>query len=252
MIKDKKNIKEYSSDLEKKSRSDMVQLFKKSPVPVDQILSNLGLYINSKELSRILFFDHIYKKIVKVPGVIMEFGTRWGQNLSIFSSLRGIYEPFNRHRKIIGFDTFAGFPSINQKDGKSDLMKKGQLSLTKNYDKYLDKILTSLEKDNPLNHIKKFEICKGDASKELTKYLKKNPQTIVALAYFDFDLYKPTKNCINIIKKRLVKGSVIGFDELNDPDSPGETLALLETFKLNNIKLRRLGRTSRTSYFIFE
>ena len=169
-----------------------------------------------------------------------------------FSSLRGIYEPFNRHRKIIGFDTFKGFPSIDKKDGNSDLMKKGQLSLTKDYDKYLEKVLTSLEKDNPLNHIKKFELCKGNAPKELKKYLNKNPQTIVALAYFDFDLYKPTKDCINLIKQRLVKGSIVGFDELNDPDLPGETLALLETFKLNNIKLRRLSRTSRTSYFIFD
>ena len=53
-----------------------------------------------------------------------------GTNSLVFL-LRGIYEPFNRHRKIIGFDTFTGFPSINIKDGKSDLMKKGQLSLTK-------------------------------------------------------------------------------------------------------------------------
>lgn len=252
MLKDKKNIKEYSSDLEKNARSKMIELFKKSPLPENQILSNLGLFINSKELSRVLFFDHIYKKIIDIPGVVMEFGTRWGQNLSLFSSLRGIYEPFNRHRKIIGFDTFTGFPSINAKDGKSDLMKKGQLSLTKDYQNYLEKILQTLENDNPLNHIKKFEICKGNASVELKKYLKKNPQTIVALAYFDFDLYKPTKDCIKLIKKRLVKGSIVGFDELNDPDSPGETLALLETFDLNNIKLKRLGKTSRTSYFVLE
>ena len=62
----------------------------------------------------------------------------------------------------------------------------------------------------------------------------------------------PTKECINSIKDRLVKGSVVGFDELNDPDSPGETLALMETFKLNNIRLQRLSTTSRTSYFIVE
>ena len=69
---------------------------------------------------------------------------------------------------------------------------------------------------------------------------------------FDFDLYKPTKDGIKLIKKRLVKGSIVGFDELNDPDSPGETLALLETFDLNNIKLKRLGKTSRTSYFVLD
>ena len=70
----------------------------------------------------------------------MEFGTRWGQNLSILSALRGIYEPFNRHRKIIGFDIFKGFPSIHVKDGKSSLMRKGQLDMTKNYELYLEKL----------------------------------------------------------------------------------------------------------------
>ena len=39
----------------------------------------------------------------------MEFGVRWGQNLITLNNLRGIYEPFNHSRKIIGFDTFEGF-----------------------------------------------------------------------------------------------------------------------------------------------
>ena len=57
---------------------------------------------------------------------------------------------------------------------------------------------------------------------------------------------------LELIRPRLVKGSVLGFDELNDPDSPGETLALMETFGLNNIKLRRHRHTSRVSYFVVE
>ena len=83
-------------------------------------------------------------------------------------------------------------------------------------------------------------------------YLKENPQTIIALAYFDFDIYEPTKKCLEAIKERLVKGSVVAFDELNDHDSPGETVALMEVFGLNNIKLKRHQYTSRVSYFVVE
>jgi hypothetical protein len=72
------------------------------------------------------------------------------------------------------------------------------------------------------------------------------------LAYFDFDLYKPTKECLEAIKPRLTKGSVVAFDELNDPDSPGETLALMEVFGLENITLKRYPYASRVSYFIVE
>ena len=245
----KTDIITYESNSEKQLREDFFNLYKSSPIPERQILSNLGLFINSKNLSRILFMDYLYRKIIDVQGVIMEFGVRWGQNMSLFSALRGIYEPFNRHRKIIGFDTFEGFPNIHDKDGQSEMMKKGQLALTDNYDIYLSKILEAQEKDNPLCHIKKFELCKGDGTKQINNYLERCPETIIALAYFDFDLYEPTKECLMAIKPRLVKGSILGFDELNDPDSPGETLALLETFGLHNIRLKKYPFASRVSYF---
>ena len=248
-----KNIpKIYSSFQENKAREDFAEHFKKCPIPDDQILSNLGLFLNSKNLSRILFMNHIYKKIIDVQGIVIEFGTWWGQNLSLFSALRGIYEPFNRHRKIVGFDAFTGFPSISEKDGKSDLMTMGNLSLTENYVDYLRKIMELQEKDNPLSHIKKFEVISGDATLTIDKFLKDNPETIIALAYFDFDIYEPTKRCLEAIKPRLVKGSILGFDELNDHDSPGETAALNEIFGLNNIKLKRCPYASRVSYFVVE
>jgi len=248
-MSDKKEIITYESTDEIELRNNFLELFKKCPLPDDQILSNLGLFLNSKNLSRVLFMDFIYKKIIDVQGIVMEFGVRWGQNLSLFTALRGIYEPYNRHRKIVGFDTFEGFPSIHKKDGASEMMKKGQLALTDDYEIYLGKILENQEKDNPLGHIRKFELRKGDGTKQIHEYLESNPETIIALAYFDFDLYEPTKECLEAIKPRLVKGSIIGFDELNDPDSPGETLALMEVFGLENIKLKRFPFASRVSYF---
>jgi hypothetical protein len=245
-------IKTYSSDSETSARKEFAEHFKNSPIPDDQILSNMGLFLSSKALSRILFMNHLYEQIVDVMGVVMEFGTRWGPNLGQFAALRGIYEPFNRHRKIIGFDTFAGFPKIDSKDGKSDMMEVGHLTVPEGYKEYLEKVLEFQERDNPLSHIRKFELCAGDATKTLPKYLSQNPETIIALAYFDFDVYEPTRICLEAIKPRLVKGSILGFDELNDPDSPGETLALMEVFGLNNIKLKRYPYASRTSYFVVE
>lgn len=239
----------YSSKDEIKIRDEFLECFKNSPIPDDQILPNLGLFLNSKTLARINFMQYIYKKIIDIQGVIFDFGTRWGQNMAIFSSCRGIYEPFNRHRKIIGFDTFFGFPSISKQDGKSDLMKKGNVIVTENYEEYLDKIMTFHEKDNPLSHIKKYEIIKGDAILTVKKYLEDNPQTIIALVYFDFDIYEPTKKCLELIKPYLCKGSILGFDELNDKDSPGETVALREVFNINDIKIKRLPNVSRCSYF---
>lgn len=243
---------DYSSDMAISSRKDLVELFNEIQLPDDEFLSQLGLFLTSKNLARIMMMAHLYEQIVDTMGVVMEFGCRWGQNLAIWTALRGIYEPFNWHRKIIGFDTFEGFPSLDEKDGNSKLMKKGNLTLPRNHDKLLDKLLTIHEQDNPLPHIKKFEIIKGDATETLPEYLEKNKHTIISLAYFDFDIYSPTKICLNLIRPRLIKGSIIAFDELNDADCPGETLAIMETFGLNNIRLKKYKYASRISYFVVE
>lgn len=243
----------YRSEKEERIRKDFVNVFKSCPIPDEDILQNLGLFISSKNLSRMLFMDHIYKLQLDVMGVVMEFGTRFGQNLAMFSALRGIYEPFNRIRKIIGFDTFTGFPSLNKNNDNLDspIMKEGGLACTEDYEKYLESVMEYQENDNPLSHIKKFEIVKGDSSHELLKYLDKFPETIISLAFFDFDIYQPTRDCLENIEDRLVKGSVVAFDELCDRDSPGETRALREVFDLNDIRLKRLHHASRVSYFIY-
>jgi len=244
----------YSSNEENNVRSELVKLLKNSPLPDDQVLPNLGMFLNSKTLSRILYIYHIYQHIIDHQGVIFDFGTRWGQNMCLFAALRGIYEPFNRQRRIVGFDTFSGFPekSLSEKDGSSYLMEAGSAHVTDNYVDFLSQVVTCQELDNPMSHIKKHDVVVGDACETVPKYLEDHPHTVVSLAFFDFDLYKPTRDCLEAIKPCLTKGSLLAFDEINDHDSPGETIALKEVFGLENIRLRRYRYCSRNSYFIVE
>ena len=231
-------------------RNKLVELMDISPIPEQEKLLNTGLFLTPQNLSRVLYIDHLYKQILETQGVVMEFGCRWGQNLSLFTSLRGIYEPYNRLRKVIGFDTFEGFVDVDQKDGQE--MKQGAYSVTEHYDDYLNQVLTLQEKESPLPHLKKYEVVKGDVCTTVPKYLEENPHTIIALAYFDLDLYKPTKEVIEALLPRITKGAVIAFDEINDPACPGETLALLETFGINNFHIKRYQYNARTSYFIYQ
>jgi hypothetical protein len=239
-----------SSQSEKDLQRTFVELFRNAPLPDDEILPNLGLFLSSKALSRVLFFYEIYKKIVNTHGQIMEFGVRWGQNLSLLSALRGIFEPFNRHRKIVGFDTFAGFKGMSEKDGALCKTVDGSFSVSENYDNYLGKLLELQEALNPIPHLKKFELVRGDASETIPAYLKRQPETLVSLAIFDFDIYKPTKVALEAIKPHLFKGSVLVFDELADDIFPGETVALREVFNVNDLKVERLPMTARVSYVV--
>ncbi|HEU0072911.1 MAG TPA: crotonobetainyl-CoA--carnitine CoA-transferase, partial [Dehalococcoidia bacterium] len=180
--------KGQSSDKEITSRDVAYELFSKAPIPPYELLRNLGLFTNRQTLSRILFFHELYKQIVGIHGVVMEFGVRWGHNLALFSSFRGIYEPYNYMRKIIGFDTWSGFPSVSEKDGKDEIIKVGALQVGEDYDKYLAQVLDYHESESPLSHIKKYELVKGDCMETLEKYLTDHPETIIALAYLDLDL----------------------------------------------------------------
>jgi hypothetical protein len=241
-----------SSSSEKDAQREFTQLLKSAPLPDDELLPNLGLFLTSKAFARLLFFYEVYKKIVHHHGVIVEFGVRWGQTLSILSALRGSLEPFNRHRKIIGFDTFAGFKGFSNKDGKKCESKDGSFSVAPDYESYLAKILGLQEALNPLSHLNRFELVKGDAAETVPRYLKEHPETIVSLAIFDFDIYQPTKAALQAIKPHLCKGSILVFDELCDDIFPGETVALNEVLGLNNVRVQRLPMTARVSYLEVE
>ena len=251
-VEQKPKVGRYSSESELAIREQFISTFKNCPIPENELLRNLGLFLNRQSLSRILFIHELYKKILDVHGVIMEFGVLWGQNLALFESYRGIYEPYNYTRKIIGFDTFCGFPSIHSKDRESDIITIGGYSVTEGYEEYLEEVLDYHEQESPTSHVQKYQLVKGDVMVTIDKYLEENPETIVAFAYFDLDLYEPTRKCLEAIRERLTRGSVLGFDELNWRDAPGETLAVKEALGLSKYKLRRSPLLPAQSYIIID
>lgn len=234
---------------EKERRREFVELIRACPVPDDELLLNMGLFLTPQTLGRVLFMDFLYRQVLNIQGVIMEFGCRWGQNVSLFTALRGIYEPYNRLRKVIGFDTFEGLTPVAVQDGAS--LNQGMYAVSAGYETYLERLLGYQEQESALPHLKKYEIVRGDASLKIDDYLAANPETVVALAYFDMDIYQPTRDCLEKIKDRLTVGSVLGFDEANDHLCPGETLAIKEVLGLNRFALKRFS-FGRASYMVID
>ena len=77
-------------------------------------------YLNSKtsRLAKFIYHYEIYKKIVDIPGDILEFGVFKGASFSRFLSFRKILENEDS-RKIIGFDDFGTFTVKGTKDDKN-------------------------------------------------------------------------------------------------------------------------------------
>ena len=51
--------------------------------------------LRRQTMSKILYLDWIYKKLIGKPGVICEFGVQWGGVLTILNNLSAMYEPYN-------------------------------------------------------------------------------------------------------------------------------------------------------------
>jgi hypothetical protein len=241
-----------SSTSEVEAREAFFERFVSSPIPPSERLSNLGLYLSRQTLSRVLLMNELYQLQLPVHGVIMEFGVRWGQNLALFSSLRGIYEPFNYGRRIIGFDTFSGFPSVSPEDGQHSTIAEGAYGVTDGYEAELEAVLRYHESESPLAHIRKFELQKGDATQTLERYLVAHPETIISMAYFDFDLYEPTRRCLELIRPHLTRGTVLAFDELCWPTFPGETIAVREVLGLDRYAIRRSPLSPNASWLVVD
>jgi len=246
------NTKHILSSKEVDIKKELLALLKRSPLPSEEQLANLSLFITRQHYSRMIFMHEMYKKIVGLHGVIMEFGVRWGKDLTQFQTLHGMFEPYNHTRKIIGFDTFSGFPSVHENDGKDDIVATGSYAVTEGYEDYLRNLLFIHEQNNPVAHINKIELVKGDVIETLPEFLKQNQQTIIALAYFDLDIYEPTKVALELLKPHLQKGSVLGFDEAGSKVFPGETVAIREALGLNNISLQRFPFDSAHCYCVVE
>ena len=227
------------------SRDKLHDAFINSPLPAEDLMFNLGLYTRSSLLVKFLVMNQLYERVKNIPGHIVEFGVWWGQNMVLLENLRAIHEPFNKQRKIVGFDTFSGYPSINNdlptsKDKPSEVWNEGSYSTTNDYKKYLAELLKIHESNNVLGHKSgSHELIKGDVTKTVPDYFKEQPQTMVALAYFDIGIYEPTIKALKAIKPHLMPGSIILLDELTWAESPGEAIAFKEVFSIDEYKIEK-------------
>ena len=131
-------------------------------------------------------------------------------------------------------------------------MLTGAYAVSDGYQSYLEDLLSTHERLSPRGHLRRFELVKGDVNETLPAYLEQHPETIIALAYFDLDIYQPTKLCLEKIKGHLTKGSVLGFDELCFPEFPGETTALKEFCGLSDYRICRDPNSHWQSYLVVD
>ncbi len=217
-----------------------------SPFSGIDIMQNFGVYTPRQTIARFLNRYEIYKRILEVHGSILEFGVYQGGSAFGWLHFASIMEPYNTNRRIYGFDTFEGFPEVSDKD--YDGYKKHDLKDASH--KEMEKMAALHQVNIAVSHFKRLQFVKGDIVKTLPRFLDENPHLIAALVYIDVDIYKPTKTILQSIVKRMPKGGILAFDELNDPWGKGETVALLEEMDINGREIRRHHFDSNPCYLV--
>jgi hypothetical protein len=193
----------------------------------------------------------IFKLILPVKGSIVECGVFKGFGVMAWAKLSTMLEPENFTRRIYGFDTFSGFPSVGEKD-KNLIEKHAIGSLYSNSYDELKELIIEYDRDRFLGHLDKIKLIKGDVIQTIPKFITDNSHLVVSLLFLDLDLYEPTKAAVEHFLPRMPKGAIIAFDEIDNPMWPGETNAVLDSIGINNLKLQRLEWDPYISYAIIE
>lgn len=243
-----------SSEREMTFRERMDSHIQKSAGSYYERLENFPKYASRQTLARYLALYELFKLALNVQGDVVECGVNWGGGLMALAQYSSILEPVNLQRRVIGFDTFEGFPSIAEQDKKGEAvtaeMRVGGLAAS-SYDD-MRECISLFDTNRFIGHIEKVILVKGDANITIPAFVKENPQLVVSILHLDFDLYEPTKAAIQSIVPRMPKGAIIIFDELNNSSWPGETVAVLDTLGLINLRIQRFPFEPYISYAVLE
>jgi hypothetical protein len=232
---------------------ELCTAFEASPLPLPLRLQAFARHVRRQDIARFLAKYELFKLSLPVAGSIVECGVFTGGGVFAWLHFSSILEPYNHTRRVIGFDTFSGFPGIGSRDeehGTSELLYKGAFQTHPGIMEEITRLADLHDGNRPLGHIRKVEMVAGDACETLPRYVEEHPHLLVSLLYLDFDIYEPTKAALDVLYPRVVKGGIVAFDELNCAEFPGETLAMLEAFSGASVELRRFPFEPCISYFI--
>lgn len=228
----------FQTEVERRVPSRIAEVFSRSGDDLPTRLANFPRYARRAQMTRFAALYELFKLTLPVKGSIVECGVFRGSSFMTFAQLSAALEPTNLTRRLYGFDSFGGFPSVASQDRPEQTgATVGDLAS----DSYaeLSELLEIYDTDRFLGHIPKAQLIRGDVVETIPDFVAKNQHLVVSLLFLDLDLYEPTRVALQHFLPRMPKGAVLAFDELDNPLWPGETAAMLEEVGVRDFELRR-------------
>ena len=169
-----------------------------------------SFYLSSApyRIGKLLGQYELYKKIINLPGSVVECGVFKGVSLVRWLTFRHALETAES-RKVIGFDSFGDFPT-------EGLVRGDDLSFATTHDDESGGPGIDKEKLADLLFQKgftNFELIKGNVANSLPEYFKLHDYERISLLHLDMDVYEPTKLALDLLIDRIVPGGLIVIDD---------------------------------------
>jgi len=209
-----------------------VRVYRKN-MKIWDIENNFYLYSKKYRLTKAILHYELFKKVVKIPGDVVECGVFKGVSLIRFLTFRDFLK---NKKKIYGFDAFGSFPLSS---------KKRDVNFAINHDKLIGKgfsvkkVYSILKKKK----FKNFSLIKGNIEDNLPFFLKKIRNKKISFLHLDLDIYSATKISLETLFPKVSKGGIVLIDDYGKvygaTKATNEFLKKyknikIETFKLDN------------------
>ncbi len=195
-------------------------------------------------MSKLLAQYELFKRVMEVPGAIVECGVFKGSSLARFAMFRELLaNPFSK--KLIAFDTFDRFPETSFqpdqeardrfiRNGGAESIGKGQMEQV-------------LRHKGCSRHV---DLVAGDICHTVPKYFEGKPGLKISLINLDTDIYEPAVTILETLFPRLSQGGILIVDDYGV--FPGETRAVDDYFRDRPEKIRKFPFCMTPCYIVKE
>ncbi|XVU30174.1 TylF/MycF/NovP-related O-methyltransferase [Actinoplanes sp. CA-054009] len=228
----------FQTEAERQVPARIAEVFRNSPDDLPTRLAAMARYARRAQVTRFAALYELFKLTLPVKGSIVECGVFRGASFMTFAQLSAALEPTNLTRRLYGFDSFGGFPSVSADDRPATTGARAGDLAADSYEE-LSRLLEIYDTDRFLGHLPKARLIRGDVTETIPAFVADHQHLVVSLLFLDLDLYEPTRTALKHFLPRMPKGAVLAFDELDNPLWPGETKAALDEVGLNRLELRR-------------
>lgn len=242
---------------ERLQREGLEDLFRETELSTFEMFRNFPVFTPRYNIARFLAHYELFKRIVDVPGVIVDLGVYRGASTFTWAKLCEIFCPTDIRKTVYAFDTFEGFPGLTPEDGKEDLLqdvRKGGYFGGSSVERDLAQAQSAMNHDRHLKHRDRITFVRGDVLETIPEFVAQKGNGLrISLLNLDLDLYEPTRVALEQFVPLMSPGGIIIADEYAIDTFGGESKAIDEYFELRfgvRPKIRKFPWHSNPSGYI--